>query len=275
MKKYILAAATVLLGSALLLGGCGTDSNTSTRESKNGEIVLKVGATPVPHSEILEKAKTILAKENIDLKIVEFNDYVQPNLALSDKELDANFFQHAPYLEKFNMEHGTDLVAVAKVHIEPMGIYSHKLTSLKDVPNNAKVAIPNDPTNAGRALLLLQKEGLITLKDGGNTTSTVLDITSNPKNLDIKELEAPQLPRSLDDVAFAVINTNYALQADLNPLKDSLAIESSDSPYVNVLVVRKGEENDPAIKKLEAALQSEEITTFVNDKYKGAVVAAH
>lgn len=272
MKKYVLTAATVLLGSALLLGGCGSDKPAS---SQNGEIVIKVGASPVPHAEILGKAKEILARDNVKLEIVEFNDYVQPNLALNDKELDANFFQHVPYLEKFNKDHGLDLVPVAKEHIEPMGVYSHKLKDLKDAPLNAKVAIPNDPTNAGRALLLLQSNGLITLKDGGNTTSTVLDITENPKNLEIKELEAPQLPRSLDDVDFAVINTNYALQADLNPLKDALALEGADSPYVNVLVVRKGDENNANIQKLAKALESEEISNFTKEKYKGAVISVH
>lgn len=271
MKKIYALAATALIGCALLFSGCGSDQAAAGGDKAT---LIKVGATPVPHAEILNHIKPMLKKEGIDLEVVEFNDYVQPNTALADKEIQANFFQHVPYLEKFNKEHKTDLVTVAKVHVEPMGVYSKKVKSLKDLPNGAKVAIPNDPTNAGRALLLLQKEGLISLKDGGNVTSTITDIVKNDKNLQFAELDAAQLPRSLDDVSAAVINTNYALQANLNPLKDAITIESKDSPYANVLVIRKGEENNPAIKKLIAVLNSPDTKKFIETKYNGSIVPA-
>lgn len=216
----------------------------------------------------------MLKAEGIDLKVVEFTDYVKPNLALNDKELDANFFQHEPYLDKFNAEHGTDLVSVAKVHLEPMGIYSHKIKNLNELADGAKVAIPNDPTNGGRALLILQKAGLITLKTGDSITATVQDITENKKNLQFVELEAAQIPRSVDDVDIALINTNFAMEGGFNPLKDALYIESKDSPYANILVVRKGDENRPEIQKLVKALQSPEIKKFIEDKYQGAIVPA-
>ncbi len=275
MKKIFTFAATAIVAGALLLGGCGTDKTADKGMTNDGkQVVLKVGASPVPHAEILEQVKPILAKEGVDLQIVEFTDYVQPNTALAEKELDANFFQHVPYLEKFNKEHNTNLVAGVKVHIEPMGVYSKTVKKLSELPEGAKIAIPNDATNGGRALLLLQKEGVIKLKDGGSVASTVADITENPKNITIVELEAAQLPRSLDDVTAAVINTNYALEAKLNPVKDAIAIESKDSPYANVLVFRKGEENNEAIKKLEAALNSPEIKKFIETKYNGAIVPA-
>lgn len=269
MKKLWLAACTAILGAALLVAGCGNSSSGSS-----GDKVLKVGATAVPHAEILQQVKPILAKEGIKLDIVEFSDYVQPNQALADKDLDANFFQHKPYLDEFNKTHGTDLVIAGKVHIEPMGIYSKSIKNIKDVPNGAKVAIPNDPTNGGRALLLLQKAGLITLKPGTGTNETKADIASNPKNLQIIELDAPQLPRSLDDAALAIINTNYALQAGLNPTKDALVIEDKSSPYANVVVVRNGEQNNPEIKKLIEALNSPQIKQFIEEHYKGAIVPA-
>ena len=239
--------------------------------------VITVGASPVPHGEILEQAKPLLEKEGIELKVVEFTDYVKPNMALNDKELDANFFQHVPYLEKFISEHKMDLVSAGKVHVEPMGVYSKTITD-KDLnaalPNGSKVAIPNDPSNGGRALILLQKAGLITLKDPNNIYATKADIASNPKNLEFVELEAAQLPRSLDDVAIAVINTNYALEAGLDPLKGALYLEDKDSPYANIVAVRKGDENRPEIQKLMKALQSPEVKKFIEDKYKGAILPA-
>lgn len=275
MKKVFALAAAALLGSALLLSGCGSSQQASTGSGSASKMVtLTVGASPVPHTEILEQVKPVLAKEGIDLKIVEFTDYVKPNLALNDKELDANFFQHVPYMEKFNQERNMSLVSAGKVHIEPMGIYSHQTKDLKALPDGAKIAIPNDPTNGGRALLLLQQVGLITLKDNGSITSTVGDITGNPHNYQIVELEAAQLPRSLDDVGAAVINTNFALEAKLNPTKDALAIESKDSPYVNIVAVRKGDENRPEIQKLIKAIQTPEIKKFIEDKYQGAILPA-
>ena len=270
MNKLALVAAAALLTLAVVVSGCGGNGG---REVSNAT-TLTVGATPVPHGEILEQVKPMLKAEGIDLKVVEFTDYVKPNRALNDKELDANFFQHEPYLDKFNAEHGTDLVSVAKVHLEPMGIYSHKIKNLNELADGAKVAIPNDPTNGGRALLILQKAGLITLKTGDSITATVQDITENKKNLQFVELEAAQIPRSVDDVDIALINTNFAMEGGFNPLKDALYIESKDSPYANILVVRKGDENRPEIQKLVKALQSPEIKKFIEDKYQGAIVPA-
>lgn len=270
LKRFTLLAASALLAAACL-AGCGSSTPAGGTESKQN-VTLTVGATPVPHAEILNEVKPLLAKEGIDLKIIEFTDYVKPNLALNDKELDANFFQHTPYLDKFNSERGTKLKAIAKIHIEPMGIYSHKIKDLKDLKDGAKVAIPNDPTNGGRALLILQKAGLITLKDSSNITSTVQDVVKNDKHLQFVELEAAQIPRSIDDVDIAVINTNFAMEANLNPKNDALFLEDKDSPYANVLVVREGDENRPEIQKLVKALQSPEIKKFIEDKYNGAIL---
>lgn len=276
MKKIFALASAVVLGSALLLAGCGSD-NASAGAGGKDKVVLTVGASPVPHAEILEQVKPVLEKEGIELKITQFTDYVTPNTALAEKELDANFFQHVPYLEKFTAEHNLKLASAGKVHIEPMGIYSKTIKN-KDLktalPQGSKVAVPNDPSNGGRALLLLQKAGLITLKDPNNIYATKADITSNPLNLEIVELEAAQLPRSLDDVAIAVINTNFALEAGLNPVNDALVLEDKDSPYANIVAVRAGDENRPEIQKLMKALQSPEVKKFIEDKYKGAILPA-
>ena len=272
MRKFLALAATVILGGALLIAGCGNDNNKQA--ASDSKQVIKIGATAVPHAEILEQVKPILAKDGIELKITEFTDYNTPNLALGDKEIDANFFQHIPYMDEFAKAHKLNLVSAGGVHLEPMGLYSRQIKDLKDLPKGAKIAIPNDPTNGGRALLLLQKQGLITLKDSSNILSTVQDIANNPNEYQFVELEAAQVPRSLDDVALAAINTNYALNADLTPGKDALAIESKDSPYVNIVTVLKGNENDPKIKKLMEALHSPEIKKFIEEKYKGAVVPA-
>lgn len=271
MNKFLALAATVILGGALLIAGCGSDNNKAASGDKQ---VLKIGATAVPHAEILEQVKPVLAKEGIDLQITEFSDYNTPNLALGDKEIDANFFQHTPYMDEFAKAHNLPLVSAGAVHLEPMGLYSRQIKDLKDLPKGAKIAIPNDPTNGGRALLLLQKQGLITLKDSSNILSTVQDITSNPNEYQFVELEPAQVPRALDDVALAAINTNFALNVGLNPGKDALAIESNDSPYVNIVTVLKGNESDPRIQKLMSALHSPEIKKFIEDKYKGAIVPA-
>lgn len=235
---------------------------------------LKVEATQVPHYYILEKIKPTLLKQGVKLDIITVNDYVKPNLDVNDGEADANFFQHLPYLNEFQAERKTNLVSVAKVHVEPMAVYSKTVKKLANLKKGAVVAIPNDVTNAGRALLLLQKYGLIKLKDPNNIKSSEKDIVKNPKNITFKALDAALIPRVLGEVDAAVINTNYALQAKLNPLKDSIAIESSDSPYANILVVKKGNEKKDAIKKLIKALQSEEVKKFILDKYKGAVIPA-
>lgn len=272
MKKLLTLAATAIIASALLFTGCGSDQ--ADIPSNNEAIVVRVGATPVPHAEILQELKPLLAKKGVDLEITEFVDYVQPNIALHDHEIDANFFQHQQYLDAFNKERGTHLVSACKVHLEPMGLYSKSITKIDELKNGARIAIPNDPTNAGRALLLLQDNGLITLKDGGNTNSTIEDIVKNPKHITFIELDAAQLPRSLADVDAAVINTNYALQAGLNPTKDAIAIESKDSPYANILVINDGDKNKPGIKKLVEVLQSPETRAFIAKKYEGAIIPA-
>ncbi|WP_262139987.1 MetQ/NlpA family ABC transporter substrate-binding protein [Pseudomonas sp. Marseille-Q5117] len=235
---------------------------------------LTVAATPVPHAEILEFVKPALAKEGVDLKVKVFTDYIQPNVQVAEKRLDANFFQHQPYLDEFNKAKGTDLVAVTGVHLEPLGAYSSKLKDLKDLPGGANVVIPNDATNGGRALLLLDKAGVITLKDPSNILSTLKDIEQNPKDLKFRELEAATIPRVLTQVDLALINTNYALEAKLDPSKDALVIEGNDSPYVNILVSRPDNKDSDAMKKLAAALHSPEVKQFITEKYKGAVLPA-
>jgi D-methionine transport system substrate-binding protein len=277
MKKFLAVFLTLSI-LAFLLSGCGQNQsaseNSANQQEQNEKVTIKVGASPVPHAEILEVVKPILEKEGINLEIVEFTDYVQPNLKLAEKELDANYFQHIPYLEEFSKEHNLDLTYIAKVHIEPMGAYSQKIKNLGELKEGATVAIPNDPTNAGRALLLLQTAGLIKLKPDAGIKATVGDIVENPKGLKITELEAATLPRVLPDVDLAVINTNYALEAGLVPTKDALIIEDANSPYVNVLVVRKGDESRPELKKLAEALNSPEVKKFIEEKYQGAVVPA-
>jgi D-methionine transport system substrate-binding protein len=240
--------------------------------SISASVVVSVGATPVPHAELLNLIKDDLDAQGITLKVVEFNDYVQPNVAVISGDLNANFFQHIPYLES-NAEWSSKLVSAFGVHVEPFGLYSTKHKSISALPNNATIAIPNDPSNGGRALLLLQAKGLITLKAGAGLTATVRDITGNPKNFRFRELEAAQLPRSLPDVDAAAINGNYALAAGLNPVKDSLIIEGADSPYVNIVVVQKGKENDPVVIALKNALLSKKVKDFIDSKYGGGVVA--
>lgn len=272
MKKTVWALAGLLALGALVAGCSGEKKEAA--QSSDKKVVLKVGATPVPHAEILNEIKPLLAKDGIDLQIIEFTDYVKPNLSLNDKEIDANFFQHEPYLKKFAADRKLDLVNLVAVHIEPMGVYSKKLKDIKSVPDGAKVAIPNDPTNGGRALNILAKAGLIKLKDGIGISATVGDIVENPKNLKITEAEAAMLPRTLDDVDLAVINSNFAMEAKLNPTKDALFIEPKDSPYANIVAVRKGDENRKEIQALKKALTSPEVKKFIEEKYKGAVIPA-
>jgi len=235
---------------------------------------LVVAATPVPHAEILELVKPTLAKEGVDLEIKVFTDYVQPNVQVAEKRLDANYFQTLPYLENFNKGKGTNLVTVVGVHVEPFGGYSKKIKNISELKDGATVAIPNEGSNSGRALLLLQKAGVITLKDPTNALATPKDIASNPKNLKFKELESALLPRVLDQVDLDLINTNYALEAGLNPAKDALIIEDAKSPYVNFLVARPDNKDSDAIQKLAKALTSPEVKAFIEKKYNGAVVPA-
>ncbi len=257
-----------LLRSALLLSALALGATQAQAEK------LTIAATQVPHAEILEIVKPVLAKEGVELDIKVFSDYVQPNLQVADKQLDANFFQHKPYLDSFNKDRKTNLVPVALVHVEPFGAYSTKIKKLDELKTGASVAIPNDPSNSGRALVLLQKQGLIKLKDPSNILATPVDVVENLKKLKFRELEAAMLPRSLDDVDLALINTNYALEAGLVPTKDALFIEGADSPYANIVVTRADNKDAPAVKKLAQALHSEAVRKFIVEKYKGAVVPA-
>lgn len=259
MKKVLLFTA---LAAAL----------TASLAQANEKLVI--AATPIPHAEILELVKPTLAKEGVDLDIKVFTDYVQPNTQVAEKRLDANYFQTLPYLENFNKGKGTNLVTVIGVHVEPIGGYSKKIKNISELKDGATVAIPNEGSNAGRALLLLQKNGLITLKDPTNALATPKDIASNPKKLKFKELESALLPRVLDQVDLDVINTNYALEAGLNPAKDALIIEDAKSPYVNFLVARPDNKDSDAIQKLAKALTSPEVKAFIEKKYNGAVVPA-
>lgn len=235
---------------------------------------LSVAATPVPHAELLEFVKPALAEQGVELDIKVFTDYVQPNVQVADGHLDVNFFQHQPYLDSFNKEHKTELVTVGLVHVEPFGAYSNKIKDLSELKDGALVALPNDPSNGARALLLLQQQGLIELKDPSNILATSRDIAKNPKKLKFKELEAATLPRVLSDVDIALINTNYALEAGLNPLNDALFIEGSDSPYANIVVTTTAKIDNEDVQKLIKTLQSEEVRKLIAEKYKGAIVPA-
>lgn len=253
--------ATVAAG-ALLAGSAAADET------------LSVAATPVPHAEILEHIKPQMAEQGVELNVEVFTDYVQPNTQVSQGALDANFFQHKPYLDNFNAEHGTDLVAVAGVHIEPFGAYSDSVDSLDALPDGATIAIPNDPTNGGRALLLLHQAGVITLEDGDDITATTNDIADNPGDYSFEPLEAAMLPRVLNQVDLALINTNYALEAGLDPQEDALVIEGAESPYVNFFVAREGNADSDTVQALADALRSESVRTFIEEQYDGAVVPA-
>lgn len=254
-----------------------TEAEAEAEESKAPAELkeLVVGASPAPHAEILEAARPVLEEKGYSLKIVEYTDYVQPNMALDTGDLDANYFQHFPYLEQFNAERGTKLVSAGAVHYEPFGIYAGKTASLEELADGAKVAVPNDATNEARALLLLEAQGLIQLKEGVGLKATKMDIVENPKNLELFEVEAAQIPRSLPDVDIAVINGNYAIEAGMK-VTDALAVESSDSEaavtYGNVVAVQEGKENEEGTKALMEALTSDTVKEFMETTYEGAVV---
>ena len=263
MKKKIFAL-TLALALALSLAACGGKKTTT----------LKVAASPTPHAEILNQCVDILKEQGIELVVTEYADYVVPNTAVEDGDEDANYFQHVPYLDDFNAERGTHLVSAAGIHIEPMGLYAGKSASLDEIPDGGTVAVPNDATNEGRALLLLEAQGLIKLKDSSNLAATPIDIAENPKNLTFVELEAANVPANLDEVDIAAINSNYAMGAGLNPVEDALVIEDANSPYVNILVVKEGNENNEAVQALVKALQSDTVRDYINNTYGGAVVPA-
>ena len=235
---------------------------------------LKIGVTAGPHAQILEVVKKVAEKDGLKLQIVEFNDYVQPNAALSAGDLDANSYQHQPYLDSANKDRGYKLVTIAQTVTFPIGIYSKKVKSLNELKEGARFAIPNDPTNGGRVLLLLQEKGLIKLKADAGLKATPLDISDNPKKLKIIELDAAQLPRALDEVDAAAVNTNFAIQAGLQPNKDAIALEAAKSPYANVLVVRAQDKDKPALQKLVKAYHSEEVKQFIATQFKGSVIPA-
>lgn len=257
------------------LTGDGFDSSVDYEALKGTTIT--VAASPVPHAEILKVAGEILAQADINLKVVEFTDYIQPNKATENGEVDANYFQHGPYLENFNEENGTHLVSVAAIHYEPLGLYPGKTKTLEELADGAKIGVPNDTTNEARALQLLAAQGLITLKDGAGLTATKNDIQDNPKNLDIVEMEAAQLPRQLASLDMAVINGNYATEAGFSSAADAIAAEDADSEaaqtYANVLVVKEGNEETPVTKALIAALKSQKVKDYITETYGGAVVA--
>lgn len=280
MKKLLaLAMALTLCLGLAACGGDTTDATTDTTDdtAQTGETVtLKVGATPAPHQEILEQVVDNLAEQGITLEIVPYTDYNTPNTAVEEGENDANYFQHITYMENFNAEHGTHLVSAGAIHYEPMGIYAGQSDSLENIPDGAVIAVPNDATNEGRALLLLQDLGLITLKEDAGLEATPNDIAENPHNLEFQEMEAAMLPQTVDEVDFSIINSNYALDAGLNPTTDALAMEDTESDaaqaYANIIAVKEGNENNEAIQALVAALQSDEIREFIETTYEGSVV---
>ncbi|MEU6103850.1 MetQ/NlpA family ABC transporter substrate-binding protein [Streptomyces flaveolus] len=273
MRNTAKITTAVLAAGALTLGlsACGSDKDAS---DTSGPLV--VAATPVPHAEILNYVKDNLAeKAGLDLEVKEFTDYVTPNTATEDGSVGANYFQTEPYLADFNKKNGTHLKSVASVHLEPLGLYSKKADKAEDLKSGATIALPNDTVTEARALQLLASQGLITLKDGAGNSATTADITKNPKNLEFKELEAAQTPRSLNDVDAAVINGNYALEADLKPAKDALVLESAENnPNVNLLVVKEGQEDDPRVQKLAKLLTSPEVKKYIEDHYAGSVLAS-
>ena len=275
MKKKILALA---LAGVLVVGaltGCGSSKSESS-EKKTDDKKITVAASATPHAEILEEAKTLLKDKGYELEVKVFDDYVQPNNVVESGEFDANYFQHVPYLEQFNEEKGTHLVVAGKIHYEPFGIYPGTKKDLKDIAKGDKIAVPNDTTNEARALLLLQDNGIIKLKDGAGIKATVNDIEENPNNIEIVELEAAQVPRVVNEVAYVVLNGNYALEANYTVKKDALAYEKSDSEaaktYVNVIAVKEGNENSEKIKALVDVVKSDSIKKFIDEKYDGAVI---
>lgn len=271
MKKIVLLMASLLLVCGMT--GCGKEETPAPAEPAAAETVhLTVGATAKPHAEILEVVKPILAEQGIDLEIQTFTDYVQLNPALNEGQIDANFFQHIPYLDDYNANNGTDLVWVAQIHNEPMGVYSKSISDIADLGDGAVVGIPNDTTNCGRALMVLESAGLITLTEGVGVSASEADVIDNPKNLQFQQMDAAMLPRALDDAVICVINSNYAIEGGLNPVQDALVIEPSDSPYGNVLVVRAEDAENEAIAKLVEAMTSDAVRTFIEETYEGSCV---
>jgi D-methionine transport system substrate-binding protein len=269
-KKIILSAVTFIIMAAALWG-CGNDSNEQAT-GPVGKKEIVVGVTPGANGEIMDFFKKEAEKQGLKIKVVEFSDYITPNEALNNGEIDINAFQHKPFMDNAIKEKGYKITAIGKTIIAPMALYSHKIKSLDEIKDGDKVAIPNDPTNGGRALLLLQSANLIKLKDNAGITPSVADIVDNPKHLQILELEAAQIPRSLEDMVFAAVNMNYALNAKLDPKKDAILVESKDSAYVNVLAVREADRDNPQLKKFVQLYQSEAVRNFILEQFKGSVI---
>lgn len=265
MKKLALITLTIVLVLTSLVG-CSKNNGSDN--------VIRIGVSPRPHRELIEFIEEDLKEEGVELEIIEFNDYVKPNLALAEKELDANFFQHEPYMNNFKEEKNIDIMSIGGVHIEPMGLYSTKFETIDELEDGSEIAFPNDPTNGGRALLLLEKYGLIKLNPEAGISATENDIIENPKNLKLRALEAAYLPRVLNEVDGAIINGNYALEAELVPTEDSLILEEKDSPYPNIIAIRAGEEKEEKYVKLMKILQSEKVRKFIEENYKGGVIPA-
>lgn len=266
MKK--IAALTLALILAFSFAACGDGNKAGKADDK----IITIAASPTPHAEILAVAAEVLAKDGYELKIIEYDDYVQPNMVVESGEVFANYFQHIPYLDDFNAQNNTHIVSICGVHIEPLGIYAGKSSDLSAIADGAQIAVPNDTTNEARALLLLEANGIIKLDPEVGITATKNDVIENPHNVDIVEIEAAQVPNVRQDVDYAVINANYALAAGLNPVKDSLAIEGSSSAYVNIVCVKEGSENDPKVQALIKACTSEEVKQFIDQKYEGSAV---
>ncbi len=278
MKKIL--SLILALTMAVGLAACGSaeaPAEETTEGTETGEAVtLRVAATSTPHAEILQQVVDVLAEQNITLEITEYSDYVVPNTAVEEGDMDANYFQHTPYMDQFNEENGTHLVSVAKIHYEPMGIYPGMTASLEELPDGATIAVPNDVTNEARALLLLADLGIIEIDESAGLSATTNDITANPKNIQFKELEAAMLPQTVEEVDLSIINSNYALQGGLNPATDALASEDPESDaaqtYANIIAVKEGNENNEAILALVKALQSDAVREYINETYSGAVV---
>lgn len=274
MKKKILL---VVLALALVLTSCSKKESKKedgqTTNTDNKKVVI--GVSPAPHKEIAEKAKEILEKDGIELEIKEFDDYVTPNTSLEEKDIDLNFFQHIPYLENFNKERGTKIVSLGGVHIEPLGVYSKKYKSLDELKDGDEVIIPNDATNGARALKLLEENNVIKLKENAGLEATEKDIAENPKNLKFTPVEAATIPRAYEDAALAVINSNYALEANLSPKKDAIATEKAEgNPFANVIAAREADKDNETYKKVVQAFQSDEVRKYIEEKFDGEIIPA-
>lgn len=266
MKKWAIILSSILLTG--FLAGCGSDGASGTLSEEK----LLIGVTAGPHEQIVEKVKEVAEKDGLQLELKVFTDYVLPNTSLAEEDLDVNSYQHKPFLDQFNEDHNTDLVTVGKTILNPMAVYSNEFGSIEDLPNGAKIGLPNDPTNGSRALFILEEAGLIKIKEDKRETASIYDLEENPKDFEFVELDAAQIPKQLSELDAAAINTNFALEAGLNPKEDSILLESTNSPYVNYLVVRAENENDPVLEKLRKAYQSEEVKKFIEEEFKGSVI---